>query len=92
MLSSVLSDVDGVVGNKIISDLIAGKTDPDQLLRHYHGKIKASKEEVKEAVQGRLTKHHQFMLEIIKESIDDKEKLIAKLELQHFRSCPAIPR
>lgn len=81
-LSSVLSNVDGAVGNKIINDLIAGKTDPDGLVRHYHRKIKASKEEVKEAVQGRLTKHHQFMLTIIKESMDDKEKLISKLEVQ----------
>lgn len=81
-LSSVLSNVDGAVGTKIINDLIAGKTEPDQLLQHYHGKMKASKEEVKKALEGRLTRHHQFMLKIIKESIDDKEKLVTKLEAQ----------
>lgn len=81
-LSSVLSNVDGTVGSKIINDLIAGVSDPLQLLRHYHGKMKASKEEVKKALEGRVTKHHQFMLKIIRQSIDDKEKLITKIEEQ----------
>ncbi len=81
-LSSVLSNVDGAVGTKIINDLIEGKTDPDQLLQHYHGKMKATKEDVKKALEGRLTKHHQFMLKLIKEGIEDKEKLITKLEAQ----------
>jgi len=34
------------------------------------------------ALQGRLTPHHQFMLRVIKESLTDKEKLIAKIEKQ----------
>lgn len=81
-LSSVLTNVEGVVGSNIVDDLIAGKTDVEQLLRHYHGNIKASKTEMKKALEGRLTKHHQFMLQIIKESITDKEKLIEKVEKQ----------
>ena len=79
-LSSVLSNVDGAVGTKIINDIIGGTTNPAELLRHYHGKMKASKEEVKKALEGRLTKHHQLMLRLIKQSIDDKEKLIAAIE------------
>lgn len=81
-LSTVLTNVDGAVGTKIIADLIAGKTNPDDLIKHYHGKMKSSKAEVKKALEGRLTKHHQFMLQIIKETIDDKEKIITKLETQ----------
>jgi len=79
-LSSVLTNVDGAVGTKIINDIIGGKTNPAELLGHYHGKMKASKEEVKKALEGRLTKHHQCMLKLIKQSIDDKEKLIADIE------------
>lgn len=81
-LSAVLTNVDGAVGTKIIADLIAGKTDTEDLLKHYHGKMKTPKAEVKKALEGRLTKHHQFMLQLIKESIDDKEKLITKIEAQ----------
>ena len=81
-LSAVLTNVDGVVGTKIINDLIAGKTDAAVLLNHYHGKIKASKENFKKALEGRITKHHQFMLKLIKQSIADKEILLSTLELQ----------
>jgi len=81
-LSSVLTNVDGAVGSRIIDDLIAGKTKVDQLMEHYHGKIKVSKTEFRMALQGRLTAHHQFMLQVIKESLTDKEKLIAKIEKQ----------
>ena len=81
-LSSVLTNVDGVVGSKIIDDLIAGKTDAEALLKHYHGKIKATKENFKKALEGRLTRHHQFMLKLIKQSITDKEALLSTLELQ----------
>lgn len=81
-LSSVLTNVDGAVGTKIIADLIAGKSNVDELMKHYHGKIKVSKTEFRLALQGRLTKHHQFMLRVIQESIADKEKLLAKIETQ----------
>lgn len=81
-LSSVLSNVDGAVGTKIIHDLIAGLTDADALLKHYHGKMKAGKEEVKKALEGRITAHHRFMLQLIKDNIDDKEKRIAELEMR----------
>lgn len=79
-LSSVLTNVDGATGTKIINDLIAGNTEVDDLLRHYHGKIKASKEEFRKALEGRLTAHHQFMLKLIQQSIQDKEALVDALE------------
>lgn len=81
-LSSVLTNVDGSVGSKIIGDIIEGKTNPEELLKHYHGKIKASREEMKKALEGRITPHHRFMLKLLKESIDDREKLIEKIEAQ----------
>lgn len=79
-LSSVLSNVDGAVGTKIINDLIAGISNPDILLNHYHGKMKAGKEEVRKALEGRITAHHRFMLQLIKDNITDKENRITQLE------------
>ena len=81
-LSSVLTNVDGATGTKIIHELIAGNTDVEELLKHYHGKMKASKEQVVKALEGRLTKHHQFMLKLIQQSIADKEALIDALDTQ----------
>lgn len=81
-LSMVLSDVHGATGSKIINDIIDGRTNVDELMEHIHGKIKASREDIRKSLEGRLTKHHRFMLKIIKKSIDEKEKLIQELEEQ----------
>lgn len=81
-LSSVLSNVDGAVGSKIIADIIDGNHNSEELLKHYHGKMKASKETLKKSLEGRITKHHQFMLKLIKQSITDKENLINALDAQ----------
>ncbi len=51
-------------------------------MQHYHGKIKVGKNEFRQAIQGRLTPHHQFMIRVMKESIVDKEKLINEIEKQ----------
>ena len=81
-LSSVLSNVDGAVGTKIINSLIEGNTDVDYLMRFYHGKIKVSRKEFRLALEGRITKHHQFMLQLHKDSIRDKERLIERIEAE----------
>ena len=81
-LSSVLSNVDGAVGSRIIDEIIDGNYDSSELLKHYHGKIKASKETFKKSLEGRITKHHRFMLKLIKQSITDKENLIIVLDAQ----------
>jgi transposase len=79
-LSSVLSNVDGATGTKIINSFIEGTTDIDKLIKFYHGKIKASKEEFRLALEGRITQHHRFMLQIHKDSIAEKERLIERLD------------
>lgn len=81
-LSMVLSDVHGATGSKIINDIIEGKSSVDELMRHIHGKVKASREDIRKALEGRLTSHHRFMLSIIKKSMDEKEKIIKEVEEQ----------
>lgn len=81
-LGSVLSDVLGVSGSKIINDLIEGKTDVEELIKHCHGKIKASRADIKESLKGKITEHHRFMLGLIRESMESIDKLIAKVDQQ----------
>jgi len=88
-LSSVLSNVDGAVGTKIINSLIEGKTDINELMRFYHGKIKVSREEFRLALEGRITEHHRFMLQLHKESIADKERLIEKIDAEIDKAVKA---
>jgi len=80
-LSSVLSNVDGVVGTKIINDIINGEKSVDKLMQHYHGKQKVSREEFRKALEGRITEHHRLMLKIHKNSIFDKETQLKQLDI-----------
>jgi transposase len=79
-LSSVLSDVDGGVGTKIINDLINGETLVDKLMLHYHNRQRVSKAEFRKALEGGITPHHQLMLSIHKASISDKEAQLIRLD------------
>jgi transposase len=79
-LSSVVSNMSGVVATKIVDDLISGESDINKLVGYRHGKMQASESELAKSLKGRLTAHHRFMLETIKESIKEKEMLIAKLD------------
>ena len=88
-LSSVLTNVDGVVGTKIIDSMIEGKTDIDDLMQFYHGKIKVSREEFRLALKGHLTEHHRLMLRLYKESITDKERQLARLDEEIERAAEA---
>ncbi len=79
-LSSVLSNVDGVVGTKIITAIINGESSVEVLASHYHGKQKVSREEFRKALEGRITAHHRLMLRIHKDSISDKESQLKRLD------------
>jgi transposase len=79
-LSSVLTNVDGAVGERLINDIIKGESNTEKLIKHYHGRIKKSRAEFKEALSGRLTEHHRFMLKMVKKSIEDKDEFIKELE------------
>jgi len=76
-LSSVVSDVFGVSATKIVNDLVnKDELCIEDLLAHCHGKIQKSKEEIREALTGKLTSHHRFVLQAIQRGIADKEELV----------------
>ena len=80
-LSSVLSDMSGAVATKLIDGIIAGRKDMDRLIaENYHGKLKASKELLKKALEGRVTAHHIFMLKQIKGNLAHLESQVEILD------------
>jgi len=80
-LSSVVSDMSGATAIKLIDGLIAGRTDINDLVEeNYHGKLSASKSDLKKAMTGRLTEHHKYMLLEIKDHIKYLEEKIKHLE------------
>ena len=81
-LSSVLSDIFGSTGRKIIDDIVKGDYQPERLLYRIHGSVKKSREEIKEAITGYVTSHHRFMMRTILGNIDRIEQTISELEVQ----------
>jgi len=79
-LSSVVSNMNGVVANRIIEAMLLGEEDIEKLTQFHHGKMQCSKEELALALNGFLTDHHRFLLSMVRSSIKAKESLIKELE------------
>jgi transposase len=79
-LTQVLSDVVGVSGRAILNALIAGETDPDRLADLTRGRLKATRADLLDALHGRVTEHHRFMLKLHLTQIDALETAIVTLE------------
>jgi len=63
-LASVISEVMGVSGRRMIEAMIAGVRDPRKLAALAHRQIKATPKELYDALHGRLTDHHRFILQL----------------------------
>jgi transposase len=61
-LASVISDVVGMSGRRILDAIVAGEDDPDELAALASRRIRCSREELREALRGRVTGHHRFLL------------------------------
>ena len=81
-VTSVISDVLGVSGRAFLDALIAGETDPEQLASLGNRKLRASKEELVEALRGRVTEHHRFLLDLHLEQVVRMEAAICRLDEQ----------
>jgi transposase len=80
-LASVVSDTSGVTATHLINGLIEGRTDLDKLISEcYHKKLKSSPQQIKEAITGRLTAHHAFILKSIQKHIKSIEEQITEIE------------
>jgi transposase len=81
-LTGVVSDILGHSGRAILTAIIAGETDPDRLFEITTGKLKAPRATLVEALRGRVTDHHRFMLQLHLDQIAGLERAITALEQQ----------
>jgi transposase len=79
-LTHVVSDILGTSGRAILKALIAGETDPERLADLTSGRLKASRAQLIDALQGRVTAHHRFMLDLHLTQIEALEGAVDKLE------------
>jgi transposase len=69
-LDSVVSDIIGLSGRRMIEALIAGQTDPGTLADLAHRRLQASGAELEAALRGRVTAHHRSLLRLPLETVD----------------------
>jgi transposase len=79
-LDSVISDIVGLSGRRMIEALIAGETEPAVLAALAHRRIKATPEELEEALRGRVTRHHRFLLRLHLQQIDALDAAIEQID------------
>jgi transposase len=81
-LDSVISDILGLSGRRMLEAMVAGESDPATLAALAHRRIKASQEDLYEALHGHLTEHHRFLLDLHLRHIDNIEGAIDRIDRQ----------
>jgi transposase len=100
-LHKVVSDVAGVTGMRILRAIVAGERDPRALARLRHQRVKATEEEVAQALEGTYREEHMFALKQALQGYDflqqqladcDKELEGYLAKLPSASSIPAVPK
>ncbi len=95
-LDSVISDVLGKSGRAMVESMIAGQTDPMELVKLATTRLHAPREQIVEALRGRVTPHHRLMLRLHLEQVDATDATIAAIDkeverlLEPFRAQVTI--
>jgi transposase len=92
-LDSLISDILGMSGRRMLEAMIAGESDPEKLAALAHRGIKASQEELRTALHGRVTENHRFLLHLHLRQVDGLAALIEEIDhkvadhLEPFRNA-----
>jgi transposase len=79
-LASVATDVMGKSGRAILDALVDGNRSPEQMAELVHRRMEAKKPRLREALVGRVTDHHRFMLRQLLRQADDLDALVEALD------------
>ena len=91
-LGAVICDIMGVSGRRMINAMIAGVRDPGKLAALADRRIKASPKELYDALHGRLTDHHRFLLELHAGQYDALDAAIERIDHQVDEAVDALDR
>ena len=79
-ITRVMADILGTSGRAILTALVAGETNPERLADLTRGRLKATRADLVDALHGRVTEHHRFMLQLHLTQIDALAGAVATLE------------
>jgi transposase len=76
-LASVATDILGVSGRAMLEAMIRGESNPDLLAEMAKARLRAKLPQLRQALLGKVTDHHRFLLRTLLEQVDSVQKLIA---------------
>lgn len=83
-LTSVISDVFGVAGRKVLTGIIEGKDDPDELVALVKTNVKAKKEAIRKSLVHTLGSYHRLILKQLYSQYLYNEQLIFELDREIY--------
>jgi transposase len=81
-LDAVISDIMGSSGRRMIEAMIAGESNPLVLAALAHRRLKATPDQLREALHGRLTDTHRFLLRTHLRQWDELDAAIVEIDQQ----------
>jgi transposase len=81
-LSSVLTNIEGVSGRAILEALIEGRASPEAMAELAKGRLRTKREQLGEALVGRVEAHHRFILGEMLCQIDNLDEGIERCNEQ----------
>jgi transposase len=81
-LASVASDPLGVSGRAMLRAMIAGQEDADVLAELARARLRGKIPQLKQALHGRVTDHHRFLLRALLNQVESLEAVIAQYDEQ----------
>jgi transposase len=106
-LATVASDILGVSGREMLSRLVSGDSDTEQLAELARGKLRKKIPDLKCALEGHVTEHHRVQLDLLLTQLDHVEHQITQLgtliddqrkqllpdaDFQHLDAIPGVNR
>ena len=79
-LTTVITDITGMSGRRILKAMVAGETDPRALAALGSSRLHCSRSDLVAALTGRITAHHRFMIGQHLDVIEELERRIAAFD------------
>jgi transposase len=79
-LASVATDITGKSGRAILDALAEGRLSPGEMAELVHKRMEAKKPLLREALAGRVTGHHRFMLRSLLGQIDHLDRTVESFD------------
>jgi transposase len=86
-LAAVASDIMGVSGRAMLAALVAGDTDPHVLAELAQGRLRRKRDQLAQALAGRVKPHHRLVLTELWCHIDSLDEIIARFDAQIQAIC-----